>query len=342
LACFGEEQIISSTQFRIHRGCSRALIGHTPSASDVHGMDGLGDVPDSLIWPSNNETAAVKTVIRKMFLAIKRGRTAVDQLLDLANGTEPFDLLCTGPLTNLAAALQRMGVDEQARFWAMCGGATIMGGAFHVPGNITTFAEFNLFADPEAAQLILNSFDSFVRKAKGKLKRKTLFFIPLDSTETVAIPLDEPQDDTNLKAGSIFVYEALRKYGEYHAKHCPPPSALLDRGVLQESTSLEPRPFCHLHDPLAAWIVINRLHEADIWSDAQIRIRSCGSPNRGQVVTGSAQGPNSKKKAEGTPVKWLDPARFDLKYRLSFMSDIADLLGIKNSCEPTPTRSGMR
>ncbi|NTW43611.1 MAG: hypothetical protein HGB14_04060, partial [Anaerolineaceae bacterium] len=37
-------------QFMIYRGCNRSMDGEEPSAASVHGRDGLGDAPNSLIW----------------------------------------------------------------------------------------------------------------------------------------------------------------------------------------------------------------------------------------------------------------------------------------------------
>jgi inosine-uridine nucleoside N-ribohydrolase len=61
-------------------------------------------------------------------------------------------LVATGPLTNIAAALLR---DPELprrlkRF-------VLMGGAFREPGNVTPAAEFNIWADPEAAYRVFTS-----------------------------------------------------------------------------------------------------------------------------------------------------------------------------------------
>ena len=63
-------------------------------------------------------------------------------------------LLCIGPLTNLALAHAREPdlpdlVDE---VWAM-------GGAVNCRGNVTPAAEFNFWADPDAAASVINAFD---------------------------------------------------------------------------------------------------------------------------------------------------------------------------------------
>lgn len=60
-------------------------------------------------------------------------------------------VIAIGPLTNVAAALlaDPSLPDRLER-------VIVMGGAFAVPGNVTPTAEFNLFADPEAARIVLD------------------------------------------------------------------------------------------------------------------------------------------------------------------------------------------
>ena len=62
---------------------------------------------------------------------------------------ERVDILMIGPLTNLALALQR-----DPTILAGVGQLTIMGGTVYGRGNATPAAEFNIFADPEAAAVV--------------------------------------------------------------------------------------------------------------------------------------------------------------------------------------------
>ena len=57
-----------------------------------------------------------------------------------------------GPWTDLAVCLKS---DE--RFASSLKEIVLMGGAVDHPGNVTLSAEFNVFADPEAAEIVLNS-----------------------------------------------------------------------------------------------------------------------------------------------------------------------------------------
>lgn len=95
---------------------------------------------------------------------------AVEALLRLAHAG-PITLVATAPLTNVAAAIRRdpSFVDAVARVIVMGGG--------HAIGNVTPSAEFNFWADPEAAREVL---------AAGFAD---LTLVPLDATH--AAVLDE-------------------------------------------------------------------------------------------------------------------------------------------------------
>jgi inosine-uridine nucleoside N-ribohydrolase len=81
-------------------------------------------------------------------------RNAVDLLAGTARaGPEPIVLVALGPLTNVALALQEPGVSTHiSRIVAM-------GGALDVPGNIgsNSAAEWNIYVDPHAANVVLGS-----------------------------------------------------------------------------------------------------------------------------------------------------------------------------------------
>ncbi|MBC7518865.1 MAG: nucleoside hydrolase [Microbacteriaceae bacterium] len=112
-------------------GASVPLLRAAENAEHVHGKEGLGSV---------RLPAAVNTVesIHAVELII--------QTLRDAPGT--VHLVATGPLTNIALALKKEPkiIDWVASF-------VIMGGSF-TRGNATPAAEFNIFADPEAAEIV--------------------------------------------------------------------------------------------------------------------------------------------------------------------------------------------
>jgi inosine-uridine nucleoside N-ribohydrolase len=75
---------------------------------------------------------------------------AVDFLADVVGRADrPVTLVPIGPLTNVARYLETHGGDGIARI-------VLMGGSI-AEGNITPAAEFNIWADPEAARLVFAS-----------------------------------------------------------------------------------------------------------------------------------------------------------------------------------------
>lgn len=78
---------------------------------------------------------------------------AIDFMIDLvrANPNE-ISIVATGPQTNVAMALQ-MAPDISKLVKQI----VVLGGCFSTPGNITPVSEYNIWADPEAARVVLRS-----------------------------------------------------------------------------------------------------------------------------------------------------------------------------------------
>jgi inosine-uridine nucleoside N-ribohydrolase len=87
--------------------------------------------------------------------------------------SERLVLVATGPLTNVALALKL-----DAGFAASVGSLVVMGGGHEIP-NITAAAEFNFWADPEAAQVVFNS----------EIENITL--VPLDATHKALVTYED-------------------------------------------------------------------------------------------------------------------------------------------------------
>jgi purine nucleosidase len=81
-------------------------------------------------------------------------------------------IVSTGPLSNIAAALQ-----QQPDLASLVGHLIILGGTLAGPGNVTAAAEFNIYSDADAARSIFRSAIT-----------KTL--IPIDVTRRVMMNLD--------------------------------------------------------------------------------------------------------------------------------------------------------
>ncbi len=115
-------------------GSSQPLGGETRSASHVHGESGLG-----------------RTVLPEPILGVD-DRHAVDFIIETVRATPgAVHLVATGPLTNIALALQK-----EPAIARLVASFTIMGGSF-TRGNATPAAEFNIYADPAAARTVFDA-----------------------------------------------------------------------------------------------------------------------------------------------------------------------------------------
>ncbi len=115
----------------VYQGATSPLSAKAVFASEVHGKDGLGNIP--LPDPSR-QTA---------------GENAVEYLLDMAE--QDVWVVAIGPLTNIAQALIR-----DADWLKRLAGISLMGGSTHI-GNVTPCAEFNVYFDPEAADVVFSA-----------------------------------------------------------------------------------------------------------------------------------------------------------------------------------------
>lgn len=120
----------------VFAGCDRPMGRALVTAEHVHGKTGLDgpDLPDPLM--PLEDGYAVDYII--------------EQLRAHAPGT--VTLCPIGPLTNIATALQK-APDIAERIAEI----VLMGGAYFEVGNITPTAEFNIYVDPEAADIVFKS-----------------------------------------------------------------------------------------------------------------------------------------------------------------------------------------
>jgi len=83
-----------------------------------------------------------------------RQRHAVDAIVDIVMAAEPGEIsLCPlGPLTNVGQALVK-----EPRIADRLGEIILMGGGFFEGGNTTPAAEFNIYVDPQAAEIVFQS-----------------------------------------------------------------------------------------------------------------------------------------------------------------------------------------
>jgi purine nucleosidase len=118
----------------VFAGCDQPLQRELEPATWFHGLDGLGDHGFA---PATKKPEAGH---------------AVHAMLACAQANPGLEIITLGPLTNLATALHRD--PRLAKSVSRC---VVMGGAPCCEGNVTPAAEFNLWADPESARIVLHS-----------------------------------------------------------------------------------------------------------------------------------------------------------------------------------------
>jgi inosine-uridine nucleoside N-ribohydrolase len=227
-------------QTPVAAGAGKPLLRETVVA-EVHGGDGVGGA--SALLPAG------PPVLPEPAPAV---------ILDAA-GRYPGEvmLVALGPLTNVAAA----ALADPARF-AKLTGIVSMGGAFQVPGNATAVAEFNVFADPHAASVVLASG---VPVTFAGLDVTTKVCLSGGLLSATAPPVKDPVWTFVEKAAMHFL-ESSRSYG------------------------------CHLHDPLAVGVVIDpSLVET---RRVFVEVETSGHATLGMTVTDlrawSTRAPNAK------------------------------------------------
>ncbi|RME12400.1 MAG: nucleoside hydrolase [Ardenticatenia bacterium] len=129
--------VADAPQIPVYRGAATPLMGALPPFDLVHGDDGLGGVAHR--YPA---APIASSAFPAAMALVETARAMPGDL----------DVLALGPLTNIALAM-RLDPDLPRlvrRF-------IIMGGALTAQGNVTPVAEFNIWADAEAAKIVLES-----------------------------------------------------------------------------------------------------------------------------------------------------------------------------------------
>ena len=126
---------ICDSEVPVYAGLAKPLVRELLTAQYIHGQDGLGDIGLPLSGRVPADGNAIDII--------------VDTIRQFPNEIE---LIALGPLTNLAVAMAKE--PELAQKVKHC---YIMGGVGKGPGNVTSVSEYNIWADPEAAQIVFQS-----------------------------------------------------------------------------------------------------------------------------------------------------------------------------------------
>lgn len=128
-------ELCGRTDVPVYVGASHPLVFPLGTAQHVHGNDGMGDIGLNLSGRVPNEGHAV------------------DALIEASHQhAGSLTLVTLGPLTNIALAVRRdPSIAERISR------VVIMGAAADHVGNVNPVAEFNMWVDPHAVQVVLDS-----------------------------------------------------------------------------------------------------------------------------------------------------------------------------------------
>lgn len=211
----------------VHAGAARPLLADPVDASEVHGESGM----DGTTLPTPTRTA---------------GDDGVAFLLEATREEAGLWVLATGPLTNVALALR-----TDPGFAERIAGICFMGGGA-LGGNVTASAEFNVYADPEAAAIVLSA-PCPVRMCGLDLTHQ------VTGTHEVAARLRDVGGPAAVLAAEVIETE-LASFGRYATSSPEPP----------------------LHDPVALLALTHpHLFEAQ---RAPIHVETGGALSRGTTI----------------------------------------------------------
>lgn len=143
----------------VYKGEEKPLNRSLEVAYDYHGESGIGEI----ILPKSKSLPQEKSAIDFMYETIMKYKGEVH-------------LIATGPSTNIAKLfITYPDVKEYIP------SVTFMGGSMKA-GNVTTHAEFNVYCDPEAANMVVNSgvkttMVGLDATMKAKLYREDMYFL---------------------------------------------------------------------------------------------------------------------------------------------------------------------
>lgn len=126
-------EVIGRGDVGVYPGHAHPLVSPLVTAPQFHGISGMDGpvLPEPSIRP--------------------KSKHGVDFIVETVMRTEEVTLIATGPLTNIAAAINREPkIVKRVRELCLMGGSVTF-------GNWTPAAEFNIFVDPEAAYRVFES-----------------------------------------------------------------------------------------------------------------------------------------------------------------------------------------
>jgi len=143
----------------VYKGEKKPLARELHTAEDFHGKSGIGDL-----------------VLKRSSADIKSIHAAEYMAKTISDNPGEIIIAAVGPLTNVALLLTKYPeIKKDIKE------INVMGGSL-CGGNVTQFAEFNIYADPEAAEIVFSSevpltMVGLDATMKAKFQKKDLDFL---------------------------------------------------------------------------------------------------------------------------------------------------------------------
>ncbi len=174
---------IAGSDVPVYRGSDKSFDGKEISVFSVFGTDGMGE--NDLIHPTGKA----------------EDQDAIDFILETVNKyPDEVELIALGPATNFARAIEQdpETMQKVKKIWSM--GTSGLG-----PGNASPVAEFNVYNDPEAYKIMLDS-------------GVDIAVVGLDMCGGAAMWTDSQFDELNTE-GSIgeFITASFEKIRQFYA-----------------------------------------------------------------------------------------------------------------------------
>lgn len=175
-------ELAKASHIPVMRGFELPLVQPSLLAPETHGNTGLGYA--KLPTPKTKPVA----------------QHSVDFLVEkIMSAPGEITLVCIGPLTNVAVAIRK-----EPRIIQAVKDVVIMGGAIRHQGNTTPVAEFNVYVDPHASQMVYHS-------------GMPITLVPLDVTYQCILTPDDVRRLQKIKSPiPQFVADSTRFYMEFH------------------------------------------------------------------------------------------------------------------------------
>ncbi len=260
-------KLLGKENIPIYSGASKPLKQGLVQAV-VHGKSGLEGIDP------NNESLLTNN--------------AAEKIISIVKSNPSITIITIGPLTNIAQAIL-----QDPETMKKVKQIITMGGAIRVPGNKNRVAEFNIFVDPDAADIVFN----FPVK-------KTI--VPLDACNDVQLQLE---DFEKLKGTSL--YEPVIKMMKFYIKNIGE-----NEGVFAAL----------MYDPLTVYYLLNPT--AYSLKEYDIKIETKGKLTRGMTV---AEERNIPKNYNVNVVEKIDGESFKRDFIEILKKDSLSALSFKFS-----------